>query len=378
MIHIVVYTLSNAISKIRNGIFNAKIRNTVLLCFFVLAQGHAFTQQNDSLQASKRSFIVVPIGYYQPETKVALGFAGGYYFKSNDLKKISSISYSAIYTFNNQFIFHVSPKIYSKDKRYYYYTDFGLNYYPDVFYGVGANTISEGSNYVSRYVKLAFQPQRFLSKYWSVGANYFLRAESYTYKEETVLSARYSPYVNPYFVQALGMVITYDSRDNLYYTEKGLFSKFSTWFSSKYFGSDYQTSYYNFDTRYYMPLTKKHIFATQFYASFVAGKAPFQFLQTIGGRDKMRGFREGAFLDNTALVLQSEYRFPIINRLRGAAFAGLAQVFDSYDYQSDKLKIAYGVGLRYRLNDARVHLRLDYGRSNYGTQGVYITATEAF
>jgi hypothetical protein len=52
---------------------------------------------------------------------------------------------------------------------------------------------------------------------------------------------------------------------------------------------------------------------------------------------------------------------------------------NSSNYNIDKLKLSYGAGLRYRLNDARVHLRLDFAKNNYGDKlQFYITATEAF
>ena len=54
-------------------------------------------------------------------------------------------------------------------------------------------------------------------------------------------------------------------------------------------------------------------------------------------------------------------------------------VMNSSTYHIDKLKVAYGAGLRCRLNDARVHLRVDIAKNNYGDKlQFYITATEAF
>jgi outer membrane translocation and assembly module TamA len=102
-------------------------------------------------------------------------------------------------------------------------------------------------------------------------------------------------------------------------------------------------------------------------------------LPTVGGRDMLRGFRQGMYRQNVMLMAQTEYRLPIYKRLKAAFFCSAGDVVNSYDYKSDKLKIAYGAGLRYRLNDARVHLRLDFARNNYGDKlQFYITATEAF
>ena len=79
------------------------------------------------------------------------------------------------------------------------------------------------------------------------------------------------------------------------------------------------------------------------------------------------------------MLLQTEYRVPYYKRLKAAVFCAAGDVMNSGNYQIDKLKVAYGAGLRYRLNDARVHLRFDVAKNNYGEKlQFYITATEAF
>jgi hypothetical protein len=47
------------------------------------------------------------------------------------------------------------------------------------------------------------------------------------------------------------------------------------------------------------------------------------------------------------------------------------------DLGRDGLEIAGGVGVRYRLGEAGVHIRLDYARSLDGG-GLYITAQDPF
>ena len=112
---------------------------------------------------------------------------------------------------------------------------------------------------------------------------------------------------------------------------------------------------------------------------FGSNGIPFELLPTVGGRDLLRGFRQGKYKENVLFVAQTEYRLPVYKRLKAAVFCSAGDVTNSTDYRIDKLKVAYGVGLRYRLNDARVHLRLDIARNNYGDKlQAYITASEAF
>ena len=56
----------------------------------------------------------------------------------------------------------------------------------------------------------------------------------------------------------------------------------------------------------------------------------------------------------------------------------MLDVFDVYNPAIHTLKVGYGAGLRFRLNDARVNLRLDVAGNNFGEVKFYITATEAF
>jgi outer membrane protein assembly factor BamA len=107
-------------------------------------------------------------------------------------------------------------------------------------------------------------------------------------------------------------------------------------------------------------------------------QVPFQMLPTIGGSDMIRGFRERMYTDNTMFMIQAEYRIPIWWRLKAAVFCSVGDVFDIYNPSINRIKVGYGAGLRFRLNDARVHLRVDVAGNSEGEVKFYITATEAF
>jgi len=134
-------------------------------------------------------------------------------------------------------------------------------------------------------------------------------------------------------------------------------------------------------SKFICPFYNQHVLAWQFYyeAAFSKNEIPFQLLPTLGGRDLMRGFRQGMYRDNVMMMLQTEYRIPVYKRIKVAVFLSAGDVMNSSTYHIDKLKVAYGAGLRCRLNDARVHLRVDIAKNNYGDKlQFYITATEAF
>ena len=340
----------------------------------------------DSVVA-KRSLFIIPHASYQQETSVAPGIAYGYYFKSNDISRISSISGSAVYTFRNQFTFNITPKIFFHSTNWYLYSNLNFRNYPDYYFGIANSPTTIKQSYTSQNFSLLLQPQYNLTKHLLVG--FSLSARFHKTLTETTFQANkeliFSRYGfdgwNPYSQINTGIVAAFDSRDNQFYPQKGIFAKSFLSVSKKGWGSTYSLQEFSLDCRQYIPVFQNHVFAWQLYFNGIWGAngIPFELLPTVGGRDMLRGFRQGMYRENVMMMVQTEYRFPIYKRLKAAVFCAAGDVMNSSDYLIDKLKVAYGAGLRYRLNDARVHLRLDFAKNNYGDKlQFYITATEAF
>lgn len=341
---------------------------------------------NDSI-LSKNSFYILPIASYQQETSFAAGMAGAHYFKSKDQSKISSIAGTAVYSLNNQFIFNLTPKIYIRKKKWYLYSNLSAKSYPDYYFGIGMKQNTKAVPFTARNISLSFQPQYIISKYFFLGTILSLEAEhllsdinSPTIYKNKDFYYRPSDW-KPYHQLNVGLIAAYDSRDNQFYPTKGNFAKTTLSLSKAGWGSSYSLQEINLDLRNYLPLMDQHIFATQIYFDGIYGStnAPFGQLPSPGGSEILRGFRQGQYRDNMMITLQSEYRTPLYKRLKGAAFYAIGDVMNSSDYKIDKLKVAYGCGLRYQLNNARVHLRFDIAKNNYGDRlQFYLTATEAF
>lgn len=334
----------------------------------------------------RRSWYVVPIVSYQQETSFGPGLAGGFYFKSRDLKRISSISYSAIYTFLSQFTFNVSPKIYiDKEHRCYLYSNAGFRNYPNKYYGIGGSWSGLELNYTSRNAYLNLQPQYEICDNLFIGIPVSLRYEKVLFRPEmaAAVDSVQRLYGNAgwseYFQAGAGLMAAYDTRDNHFYPTKGLFAKLMAIYYPS-FASTYAFGNITLDYRQYVTTWKGQVLAWQVYADGVFGRqVPFAMLPTLGGSDLMRGFRENKFSDMFCFVGQVEYRVPLFWRLKATAFCSAGDVLNWRQLHLDKLKFAYGLGLRCRLNDARVHLRFDVAMNNFESRPqFYITATEAF
>ena len=342
--------------------------------------------KKDSL-ASKGSLFIIPFLSYQQETSWAPGFAYGCYFKSKDISRISSVSGSISYTFLNQSIINVTPKIFLGNNKWYLYSNFNLRNYPDLYFGIGNQPNNTILSYTNRNISLTLQPQYIISKTFFVGMELGFNANNVKVdpeNERKMLDAVALYGVSgwePYHITSVGLTAAYDNRDNQFHPQQGGFSKLVISGSKAGNLSSYSYLATTLDIRKYWRIATNHVLACQLYYDHILGQGdvPFQTLGTIGGRDLFRGFRQGMYRDKIMYVLQTEYRFPIYKRLKGSVFASTGDVLNTENARITPLKVAFGGGLRFRLNDARVHLRLDVAQNNFGDKlQVYITATEAF
>lgn len=362
----------------------AVVKKLILFLLFGSLCGQLFSQAPDTTLI-RRSWFVVPILSYKQETSFGPGVAGGFYFKSRDLKRISSISYSAIYTLKNQFTLNVSPKIYvDKAHRCYLYSDVGFRNYPDVYFGRGTQYSGVRLAYTSRNVYLNLQPQYEILDNFFVGGQFSFRYEMPIVDNRNVLlrdslSAIYgSEGWSEYFQAGIGLTASYDTRDNHFFPTKGLLAKMTAIYYPQ-FVSTHAFGRLTLDYRQYQTTWVEQVLAWQVYADAAWGNVPFQYLPTLGGEDVLRGFRRNMYADDFAFAMQVEYRIPLFWRIKATAFCSVGDVISRQNPHIDKLKVGYGLGLRCRLNDARVHLRFDVAMNNYEKRPqFYITATEAF
>jgi len=143
-------------------------------------------------------------------------------------------------------------------------------------------------------------------------------------------------------------------------------------------GSDHSFVRGVLDARTFVPVGGEHVLALQGYADLVSGTAPSTLLPKLGGMLRTRGYREGRFRDDGMATAQAEWRFPLVWRFDGAVFASIGAVADRLaTVAADGVGAAGGTGLRFRLNDSGVHLRLDCALGRDGG-GLYITAAQPF
>jgi outer membrane protein assembly factor BamA len=250
-----------------------------------------------------KSWFVVPIGFYQEETSVGLGVTGGYYFKSNSLDRISSISGSAIYTFLNQAKVNLNVRANVADNKVSLLGNINLRHYVEHYYGI-SNDINElfgldGSG-INVYTSQAFDVnvQPFYNFTSDISAGVYLRARGermvkFNEPLQASIDACKQKFGtagwDDYFMWGIGLQFMYDSRDNIFYPQKfSNFLKFNATTYSKQLGSSYSFTGINFDFRQYIPTWLGQVLAWQVkFETALGDELPFQMLPTVGGSDNI-------------------------------------------------------------------------------------------
>jgi outer membrane protein assembly factor BamA len=95
---------------------------------------------------------------------------------------------------------------------------------------------------------------------------------------------------------------------------------------------------------------------------------PFYMMESLGGSEDLRGFREFRFRDRNLMIYNLEYRWEAFSGLDMALFGDAGKVFrDRRDFDLAGLEGAYGIGFRFNQEKA-VFLRLDVGKSREGVR----------
>ena len=354
-----------------------------LPAFFLLCVNCA--AQKDST-AKKNHLLVLPVIARSIETSWSFGSAvsGTFHINKKDTTiRTSNLQGLALYSLKKQFIAAINGTIYFPGEKYILSQQLSYSFFPDKFWGLGRLTPdSNAEPYNFRQFYLYLHGQRSLARHLFIGV---------LYEYQKLLKIEYTPGGlfdkqniqgrHGYQVSGLGASITYDTRNDAFAPDNGVFLQGSFNHFTGLFGSDFKYTNYIIDTRGFIKIYKKQVLALQGYAFFNSGDVPLRSLASLGGANSMRGYYDGRYRDKNQAILQAEYRVPVYRRLGAVAFGGIGNVSSNCDFLSiSALKYSYGGGLRIGLTKSeKLNLRLDYGVSRGArSQGFYFQLGEAF
>ena len=123
----------------------------------------------------------------------------------------------------------------------------------------------------------------------------------------------------------------------------------------------------------YIPFLKhERVFALRFHSTLSDSDAgqqvPFYYMPVLGGYRELRGFEWARFRDHNSLLLGAEYRAQIHMMADVALWIDAGKVFaDHADFDLDDLKTTYGIGLRFKSQQATFfRLDLAFGDDGFG------------
>ena len=346
-----------------------------------------FAPLSDTISENKNGVFVLPLLYYTPDTRWAVGAAGVYYFKvkpsghTDVSPRVSYLQFLADYTQNKQLDTWASWHVFTQDEKFLLKGDLRYRDFPDRFYGIGNNS-SEAQKEQYSYQLFVFKSLQLkkVKPGFFVGFDYEFRYEyNFTYAPNSALASGTITGYKGGIGSALGLVSISDTRDNIINPYKGRYAEFSTYFFSPLLKSTFSFQTINATYQQYWQPKPKHVLAWQTKVRLSFGEVPFLDLSTLGNDDILRGYPKNRFRDNHFFATQLEYRFPLFWRFGGVAFGGVGDVFGpSSTLNSSHLKYSIGTGLRFVVDPAeRLNIRLDYG---YGREGgyFYFMVGEAF
>lgn len=332
----------------------------------------------------KPRLLMLPIIYYTPETRLAMGAGGVLNYRlgrDKENTRPSSLWILMVYTLNKQIQLGLKPEIYLSHNKFILSANLQYEWFPLTFYGIGNDVpASAAESYTPETKGIQFSVKRKIFGSVFGGIQYQLKK---TIIQKVVpggqLASGDIPGSAGGVTSGLGLSFTWDDRDNVLFPRRGSYFQFVADFYSGALGSDYQYTASRFDLRTYIPVRETDVVALQAFVRNMGGNPPFYELSMLGGAYLMRGTYTGQYRDKSLLAFQAEYRLHVWKRLGAAAFAGLGDVAPSLgEMKLNGLKFSLGGGLRFKLDTREgTNLRLDFAWGKHST-GFYMTVQEAF
>ena len=361
------------------------VKHFIILLIYFWANLLAQSEDSDTAKVDNFSWFAYPFAFYSPETNLAFGAGGIISFKLSDKfsSKPSSVTASGYYSINNQYDITIQPEVYLAEDKFKVWSKFNYGRIFDFFYGVGNSSPEiENDRYLQEnfLVQLKIQPKLFDERF-NLGINYeFRRMNVADTKGNPFLDSATFRGSSGGTTSGLGLAISWDSRDNIFYPHTGGYYELSTSNFAEFLGSNFNYSKFIFDFRRFFGLPINHIIAFQSYLMIVNGSPPFYDLALLGGDRLMRGYLMGRYRDKIYYVIQSEYRIPdLVWKFGLVLFGGFGDVAPKLSkMEIATVKPTYGLGIRFRFDETqKLDLRVDVGFGR-GTNGVYFSVNQAF
>jgi len=338
------------------------------------------TGRTDSLKQKNARFMLLPILFSSPDTRLAVGILPQIVFRTPGSDNPSSIRMDAYYTQEKQYHLLLRPGLWLSNRSVNLSGKFSFKKWPTNFYGIGnVNSLENPEKFTEILYEASIEGTSHIGSDYYGGFSFaYRRAKVDPFNESGILSSNRVLGSGRSQLSSAGLVLKKDTRDNHFYPSKGSYHTLAITSANKVLGSDFTFTRYTLDLRRYLSLGKTHVLAMQGFLSLSSGDPPFRMLSSVGST--LRGYSTVRYIDDHVAAIQLEYRAaPLLGRIGFAAFAGMGDVFGNLDeLQLKRLKLSAGIGIRYLFSrNEKINIRVDYAIGK-DSSGDYIDLNEAF
>lgn len=340
--------------------------------------------EGDSAKPKKKYFFVIPIISYKPETRWQAGVNFSYFFKAKQNDSITRTSFirtNLSLTQNKQYSIRPYYDVFTAKNKYNFRGAYQFSDFIEYYWGIG-NTVPDAGKelYAFRQHKAIVKALRLVHKGLYVGLQANMESTyNINYDATGTMKNSTDAGTQGYNAIGVGPVVSFDTRDHVYFPTKGHFIDiYATAYNTKV-GSNYNFNTLNIDARKYVSLGGENVLAFQGFGHFNKGNVPYRMMGTLGNESYFRGYYFGRYRDLQAASLQAELRKTLWGPASMVAFVGAGNVALTLDKLSHRVKPMFGLGLRVKaIPREKINIRIDYAWGEKGIQAFYVSLNEAF
>ncbi|WP_301542609.1 BamA/TamA family outer membrane protein [Cupriavidus basilensis] len=178
--------------------------------------------------------------------------------------------------------------------------------------------------------------------HWYVGPRYVLFDSKATFKGQ--VATELGGFERDQRIGKGGLVVDYDSRDNIFYPSRGSYAELEAQFARGGFGSTQTFNMYNARGFTWLPLARTWILGLRADGRFSTGDIPFYAQPFVD----LRGVSKGRYQDRNALATEMELRWKMTPRWSLLGFTGAGKAYGKWHSFSDAATVySVGAGFRY-------------------------------
>lgn len=336
---------------------------------------------NDPKPAKKFDFSVIGGPYYSQDTKLGIGIVAAGIFRRDTTNLTIPPSQVSLYgdvSITGYFKVGIEGSNYFKGNKIWLYYDASFESMPSHYWGIGykmnrndANDVEYKRLSTSLHAASLFQV---FNPHFYVGPVINLE---YNVGRDIPNPALWNNQKNSIFTNAIGVGVSYDSRDNTFNAYKGVYARLDQLFAPKFFGNKYAFTITEATLCNYFEVWKGGVIATQLHTRLTYGDTPWSMMSELGGSKSMRGYWEGRYNDKCAADATVELRQRLFSRIGMVVWGGVGCISPTIPkiFKSHALWNA-GIGLRWEFKH-RVNVRVDYGFGE-NQNGLVFSINEAF